>query len=262
MARIRTTDDTAATAISKMAAEGSAKKTKALKRELAGTAPYKVNNIKYVVDMLTSVNTASASLARAGEILASISAHEISPDGLIGGRGYVMTIKDIRQDITAAINLVSDLNDSLSDELTNPKWELSPDDVDKYKEQAKSGQAMEELPTDETTEVPAEGGDALGSEETGAPAEDTTDTDVGTPAEEEALPEFFGEGAPESAPTEQVPGTEPATEAATAEPAVATDLPYKKLAALVGRPERDIVARTLRAPILFNILDGHTADNN
>ena len=239
-----------------MAADTSYKKNKGLKRELSGTSPYKVENVKYVVDMLTSLNTASAAIAKAGDVLAGINAHDISPDGLIGGRGYVTTIKDIRQDLTSAANIISDLNDALADELNNPKWELTPEDVEKYKEQAKSGEAAaSEEPAGDFGEVSttAEGdvtteGSEPSTEETPAPE---------TPVE---LPESFGEAAPES--TSGEPAVEPAPEPVAAPAPPMPVLPYKKLASLVGHPERDMVSRILRGPILFNILDGHTADNH
>ncbi len=245
-----------------MAADTSYKKNKGLKRELSGTSPYKTENVKYVVDMLTSLNTASAAIAKAGDVLAGINAHDISPDGLIGGRGYVTTIKDIRQDLTSAANIISDLNDALADELNNPKWELTPEDVEKYKEQAKSGEAAasEEPAEDFGLSAPESEGEALEGGEPAAEESDTTEL----PTE---LPELFGESAPESTTGEPAaPAEEPAVEATIEAPVApaptAPELPYKKLASLVGHPERDMVSRLLRGPILFNILDGHTADNH
>lgn len=255
MARSRTTKETIAQRLSKTAAD-TPRKPKVLNRDLKGTAPYKPDNIKYVVDMLTQLNTANITLAKAADTLGSISAHEISPDGLLGGRGYVMTIKDIRANITSAENLVSDLVDTLSDELTNPKWELTPEDVQRYKEQAKGGAPAVEAPLD-------------------------------TPAEEPAVPEFFGDEAPEAIPEGEVspaepstlgddllpPPAEPEAPAAPEEPLPPLDMPaedtppavappevpYKKLASFVGHPERDPVSVALRSKILFNLLDGITA---
>jgi hypothetical protein len=239
----------------KTAADSGRKSTKVLKRELSGTAPYNPENIKHVVEMLSQVNAAASALAKAADTLSSISAHEISPDGMLGGRGYVMSVKDIRADIASAENLVTDLTDTLSDELTNPKWELTPEDIQKYKDQAKSG-------------VSSTGDKAVADTDTDLGDITPDIADAGLPSaggpDTSAVPDFFGDEAPQSLePPPPVPEPElapaPASEPAPAADIAAPQLPFRKLAELVGHPERDHVARALRAPILFNLLDGHTA---
>lgn len=59
----------------------------------------------------------------------------ISPDGMIGGRGYVMNIKDARQRLFNACEALSSIADTLFDEIQGPHWlpklaQLDPNDAE------------------------------------------------------------------------------------------------------------------------------------
>ena len=255
MSRTRITDKTAADFLAKTAASDS-KKTKELKRDLSSSVTYKTDNVKHVADMLSALHSANASLMSASTALTDISAHEISPDGKLGGLGYVMSVRQIREDIAAATNLVSNLTDTLADELTNPKWGLGEKQIEEYKNKAKSSASEEP-----TGELAGLGGDV--------PQEDKKEEDTAaepTDSFDDILNEF-GVDAPTSSqtfPSEEpapAPAEEPAAPAPApaAEPATAPKVPYQKLSSYVGNPEQDPVARSLRAPILFHLLDGQTA---
>lgn len=234
-----------------------AAKSKDLSRELDKDTEYKKDNVHHITDMLSSLYKGSTALMDASKALTDISAHEISPDGKLGGKGYVMQIKQIREDIASALNLVSNLTDTLSDELTNPKWELTEDQVNDLKNKAKSGEkskdedivpaseATEEIPSDEEMDKIV---DSFGDN---APVNlgETPEEAPEAPAEEPDASESATAEAPQQ---ESAPEAETAT--SPAEPV--QKLPYIKLA---SDPSQDFVSRVMRAPILFNLLDGHPA---
>lgn len=51
-----------------------------------------------------------------------IKASSISPDGMIGGRGYIQNLSEMRKRLGEAIEIVSSSVDTIHDELTAPHW--------------------------------------------------------------------------------------------------------------------------------------------
>jgi hypothetical protein len=83
---------------------------------------------------------------------------------MLGGRGFIMPFKDVKAKINAAITELSDVTDTLADELTNPKWGLSDSDKKKVKQETETIeeeiQEVEEVvpgtPGGENTDLPPE----------------------------------------------------------------------------------------------------------
>lgn len=260
MTRVRTTTESASEFLNKTAAD--AKRSKDLKRELGKDTPYKKENIHHVTDMLSSLYQGSSALMSASKSLTDISAHEISPDGKLGGNGYVMQIKQIREDIATAMNLVANLTDTLADELTNPKWDLTEDQVEDFKSKAKSGEkttSADAIPASESTdEVPST--DEMDKIIEGFGDNAPVSTDGMEPAADDTAQVSAEPEAPAAEPAQEIEPAAPEAPAATAIPETApVPVPYKKLASYLGNPELDTVAKSMRAPILFNLLDGHPA---
>ena len=46
----------------------------------------------------------------------------VSPDGMLGGQGYVMSVKDIRQKLYEACEDLSAISDTIHDEINGPHW--------------------------------------------------------------------------------------------------------------------------------------------
>jgi DNA topoisomerase IB len=51
-----------------------------------------------------------------------IKSSSISPDGMIGGRGYIQSVSDLRKVLGEAIEIVSSSVDTIHDEITAPHW--------------------------------------------------------------------------------------------------------------------------------------------
>jgi len=53
----------------------------------------------------------------------------VSPDGMLGGRGYVMSVKDVRNKLQEACEALSAVSDTIHDEVHAPHWKPKLSDV-------------------------------------------------------------------------------------------------------------------------------------
>lgn len=109
---------------------------------------------------LHNINVSLGTMISAMRDLSMLRGSEVTPDGLLGGRGFVMPFKEMKQKINTAINDLSDVTDTLADELTNPKWGLSELEKKKVKKETENiEEKIEEIvpakveDTDDTEEV-------------------------------------------------------------------------------------------------------------
>jgi len=98
-----------------------------LKREITDDFKYNPKKLKHLKHILHSVNVSLGTLISALNEFSRIKGPDISPDGMIGGRGYIMTIRDIKEGLNTSVKTLTDVADSIADELTNPKWEAQND---------------------------------------------------------------------------------------------------------------------------------------
>jgi len=112
--------------------------------------PKKLKNLK---NILHNVSVALGTLSSAQGEFSKLKAPEISPDGMLGGVGYIMTIRDIKQGLITSIHTLSNLADCIADELHNPRWNAEEDKEvqDLLEEKEKVEDKLEEAPkiTDE-----------------------------------------------------------------------------------------------------------------
>jgi hypothetical protein len=87
--------------------------------------------------VLRSVNVAMGHAASAQQRFVKIRSSRISPDGNLGGKGFVMAIPDMRKQLANIVEALSGLSDTLYDEVKAPHWEKdSSDDVEEIIENA------------------------------------------------------------------------------------------------------------------------------
>jgi hypothetical protein len=117
---------------------------------------------------------------------------DISPDGRLGGMGYIMALTDIKQTINSTVHNLSNIADCLADELTNPKWNVADEKETKdlIKEKDKAVEKVDEVSDDINPD------DLTTNEE----------PEEGQPAEPEEKPEEE----PKPEPAEEEPKKEPA----------------------------------------------------
>lgn len=98
-----------------------------LRREISEDFKYDKKKIKHLQRILHNVTTSLGTLNSALNEFSRIKGPSISPDGLLGGLGYIMPIKSVKEGLTNAVHNLSDIADSIADELSNPHWHAEDD---------------------------------------------------------------------------------------------------------------------------------------
>lgn len=92
------------------------------KRELIDGFEYKIKQAEPLAMTLRAALMALGHASSAQNIFVKIKSAEISPDGALGGRGYIQKIADIRRQFMNVTEALSALTDTLHDELKAPHW--------------------------------------------------------------------------------------------------------------------------------------------
>jgi hypothetical protein len=126
------------------------------RREIPEDFQYNKKKLKHLKRILHNVNVALGTLVSAHNEFSRIKGPDISPDGLIGGLGYILPIKDIKEALNGCIRNLSDVSDSLADEMTNPHWGAEEDNEVKklIKEKEDVEEQVEEVENEETEPDP------------------------------------------------------------------------------------------------------------
>ena len=80
------------------------------------------NGIKSVANVYKFLAQAFMNLVKANNVFAACKSSQISPDGKLGGKGYIKPIKEIRENFSASVNILSELIDTFHDEVNSPYW--------------------------------------------------------------------------------------------------------------------------------------------
>jgi hypothetical protein len=117
-----------------------------VRRQISEDFKYNKAKLKHLKNVLHKVTVSLGTMVSAHNEFARVKGPEISPDGLLGGLGYIIPIKEIKEIFNSSIRTLSDVADCIADELTNPKWEASSDtDVQKLiKEKKEIDEQVEE----------------------------------------------------------------------------------------------------------------------
>jgi hypothetical protein len=118
-----------------------------LRREISDDFKYDKKKLKHLHRILHNVNIAVGTLGSALAEFSRVKGPTISPDGMLGGLGYIMPIKNVKEVITNSVHSLSEVADSIADELSNPHW--NAEDDKETKEVLKEKEKVEE----ETQEV-------------------------------------------------------------------------------------------------------------
>lgn len=144
-----------------------------LRRDIEGF-DYDPSKAAVLKKALHNINVSLGTMISAMKDLSILRGSEVTPDGMLGGRGFIMPFKELKQRINAAITDLSDVTDTLADELTNPKWGLSDSEKKKVKQDNETIeeeiQEVEEVvpgedtskndtPTDDNADLPPDVGD-------------------------------------------------------------------------------------------------------
>jgi hypothetical protein len=121
-----------------------------VRREIPDDFKYNPKKLKHLKKILHNVTISLGTLTSSINEFAKLKGPEISPDGLLGGAGYIMPLKEIKETFNTTIRGLSDIADSLADELTNPRWNVEDDkEVKKLiKEKEEALKEVEEVEDD------------------------------------------------------------------------------------------------------------------
>jgi len=90
-----------------------------------------------LVTVLKSTLFALGHTLHAYDIFAKLKSRDISPDGSLGGKGYIQEVKHIRKQFMNCVEALSAISDTLNDEVQAPHWALatrSPEEVESINE--------------------------------------------------------------------------------------------------------------------------------
>ena len=120
------------------------------KREIPDDFKYNPKKLKHLKKALHNVTISLGTLTSSLIEFSKLKGPEVSPDGLLGGRGYIMPVKDVKETLNNAARGLSDIADTLADELSNPRWQVKDDkDVKKLlKEKEEAIEKVEEVDED------------------------------------------------------------------------------------------------------------------
>lgn len=98
---------------------------KGLKREIVHSDyDFELKNLRDLAKILHLTAISLGNLHNATVRFSKIKSRNVSPDGKLGGHGYVKKIKDIRSGYNQATEVVSDILDTLHDECRANHWRI------------------------------------------------------------------------------------------------------------------------------------------
>lgn len=133
--------------------------TSAGKRTIPKDHEFQSRALKPLAKALWASTVALGHTLTAYRHLSRLKSTTVSPDGLMGGRGYVMKLSDMRQKLYEASEALSAISDTMFDEINAPHWkpklaqldESDKEDVTRFVEEAQEvmedpeGEAEDEI---------------------------------------------------------------------------------------------------------------------
>lgn len=99
-------------------------------REIGEDFIFNPKYLKPVALVLRSTLMALGHATSAHSRLVKIKSRNISPDGAIGGKGYIQKIPDMRRQLMNCVEVLSAISDTLHDEISAPHWDPQEDKLD------------------------------------------------------------------------------------------------------------------------------------
>lgn len=105
------------------------------KRQIPENHEFNPKALKPMARMLWAMSVSLGHALAAYRQFTRLKSVTVSPDGLVGGRGYVMSVKDVRSRLYEACEALSSISDTVHDEINAPHWkpklaELEKNDQD------------------------------------------------------------------------------------------------------------------------------------
>lgn len=100
-------------------------------RKIPANHNFDPKSLKPLVKMLWATSVALGHTLTAHRQFSRLKSVSFSPDGLVGGHGYVMSVKDVRSKLYEASEFLSLICDSIYDEIKAPHWQPKMADLAK-----------------------------------------------------------------------------------------------------------------------------------
>ncbi len=100
------------------------------KRNIPKNHPFDPKALKPLAKALWASSVAMGHALTAYRHLSRLKSATISPDGMLGGRGYVMDVAEIRKRLNDACESLSAITDTLHDEIGAPHWKPRMSELD------------------------------------------------------------------------------------------------------------------------------------
>ena len=110
---------------------GGAPMTENAKRVIPDDFSFDPRSLKPLVQTLWAMSVALGHALTAHRQFARIKSSTISPDGMLGGRGYIMGIKDVRQRLYESCESLSAIVDTIHDEVNAAHWKPKLGELEK-----------------------------------------------------------------------------------------------------------------------------------
>jgi len=98
-------------------------------REIHGDFEFNPRYLKPLARTLRSSLMAMGHALTAYDAFTRIKSADVSPDGSLGGKGYIQKITDMRRQYMNVVEALSALSDTIYDELKAPHWNPALEDV-------------------------------------------------------------------------------------------------------------------------------------
>jgi hypothetical protein len=86
-------------------------------------------SLRELAKILWASQRAHSYAMAAFRLFSKIPSAQISPDGLLGGRGYIQNIKEMRTSISQAAEILSSFTDTIDDEINASHWRAAGDET-------------------------------------------------------------------------------------------------------------------------------------
>jgi hypothetical protein len=91
-------------------------------REIVKDYAFSPRNVKPLAKTLRSTTAALGHCMSGYTVFTKIKSSTVSPDGNLGGKGYIQKISDMRKQFMNCVEALSALSDTLYDEVRAPHW--------------------------------------------------------------------------------------------------------------------------------------------
>ena len=120
-------------------------------REIHDNFLFNARHLKPLAQVLRSTLMALGHATSAHARFVKIKSRNVSPDGNLGGKGYIQKITDMRRQLMNSIEALSAIGDTVHDELNAPHWDPAEDTLDsrdreEVKEIVEDAEAIKEDP--------------------------------------------------------------------------------------------------------------------